>query len=240
MEWVRGENEKTVSVLEKDSRYAALYQQALTIAQAKDRIPAPNMLEGQIFNFWQDGNHEHGIWRHASLPDYQGAAPQWRTVLDLDALSKAEKGNWFWKGAVCQEPQEQRCMVSLSDGGEDAVTLREFDLSKGGFVDAGFSLPSGKQDVAWADADSLLVSREWKSGEVTRSGYAFVVKRVKRGEPLDAGVEVFRGSPDDVGVTPFTAATAAVPFAPNPLDQLNLLPGRSFMVSLTVGYAPKR
>ena len=206
MQWVEAENAKTSAALEGNPLFSTLFNDAKTIAEAEDRIPVPSIIGGRVFNFWQDGNHEHGIWRHASLPDYQGAAPQWRTVLDLDALSKAEKGNWFWKGAVCQEPQEQRCMVSLSDGGEDAVTLREFDLSKGGFVDAGFSLPSGKQDVAWADADSLLVSREWKSGEVTRSGYAFVVRRVKRGEPLDAGVEVFRGSPDDVGVTPFTLA----------------------------------
>src|SRR6202521_4488611 len=206
MQWVEAENAKTSAALEGNPLFYTLFNDAKVIAEAEDRIPVPSIIGGRVFNFWQDGNHEHGIWRHASLPDYQGAAPQWRTVLDLDALSKAEKGNWFWKGAVCQEPQEQRCMVSLSDGGEDAVTLREFDLSKGSFVDAGFSLPSGKQDVAWADADSLLVSREWKSGEVTRSGYAFVVKRVKRGEPLDAGVEVFRGSPDDVGVTPFTLA----------------------------------
>jgi prolyl oligopeptidase len=204
MLWVEAENAKTSATLERNPLFSTLFNDARVIAEAEDRIPVPSILGGRVFNFWQDADHEHGIWRHASLPDYQGAAPQWRTVLDLDALSKAEKGNWFWKGAVCQEPQEQRCMVSLSDGGEDAVTLREFDLPKGGFVDAGFSLPSGKQDVAWADADSLLVSREWKSGEVTRSGYAFVVKRVKRGAPLDAGVEVFRGSPDDVGVTPFT------------------------------------
>ena len=43
-----------------------------------------------------------------------------------------------------------------------------------------------------------------------------------------------------VGITPFTAATATVPFAPNALDQINLPPGRRVMVSLTVGYAPKR
>jgi prolyl oligopeptidase len=65
-------------------------------------------------------------------------------------------------------------------------------------------LPSGKQDIAWQDADTLLVAREWKPGELTRSGYAFVVKRVKRGQPLDAAVEVYRGSADDVGVSPFT------------------------------------
>lgn len=43
-----------------------------------------------------------------------------------------------------------------------------------------------------------------------------------------------------VGITPFTAATSAVPFAPNAGDQLNLLPGRSAMITLTLGYAPRR
>jgi prolyl oligopeptidase len=204
MQWVEGENAKTSSALERNPLFDALFNDARAIAEAKDRIPEPSVIGGRIFNFWQDADHEHGIWRHASQPDFQHATPQWRTVLDLDALSKSEKANWFWKGAICQEPEEQRCMVSLSDGGEDAVTLREFDLPKAGFVDAGFSLPSGKQDVAWTDTDTLLVSREWKSGEITRSGYAFVVKRVKRGEPLDAAVEVFRGSPEDVGVIPVT------------------------------------
>ncbi len=61
-----------------------------------------------------------------------------------------------------------------------------------------------------------------------------------RGSKLGVSVNNLFDNHNLVGVTPFTAATAAVPFAPNPLDQLNLLPGRSFMVSLTVGYAPKR
>jgi iron complex outermembrane receptor protein len=43
-----------------------------------------------------------------------------------------------------------------------------------------------------------------------------------------------------VGITPFTAPTTTVAYAPNPGDQLNLLPGRSIMVTLTVGWAPKR
>lgn len=209
MEWVESENAKTSSALERSPLFETLFKDARAIAQAKDRIPEPSFTGGRIFNFWQDADHEHGIWRHTSQADFQRETPQWRTALDLDALSKSEKANWFWKGAICQEPMEHRCMVSLSDGGEDAVTLREFDLTKIGFVDAGFSLPSGKQDVAWADADTLLVSREWKPGEITRSGYAFVVKRVKRGAPLDAAEEVFRGSPDDVGVIPVTLTDGA-------------------------------
>jgi prolyl oligopeptidase len=204
MLWVEAENAKTSQALEQNPLFYSLFNEARLIAEAQDRIPEPSIIANQVFNFWQDGEHEHGIWRQTSRPDFETATPHWRTVLDLDAISKSENANWFWKGAICQEPREQRCMVSLSDGGEDAVTLREFDLPKASFVEGGFALPSGKQDIAWQDADTLLVSREWKPGELTRSGYAFVVKRIKRGEPLDAAVEVFRGSADDVGVTPFS------------------------------------
>ena len=43
-----------------------------------------------------------------------------------------------------------------------------------------------------------------------------------------------------VGVTPAIAPTAAVPYVQNAGDLLNLLPGRSVMVTLTAGWAPRR
>jgi prolyl oligopeptidase len=209
MNWVKAENAKTDAVLERDPRFKTLFHDAKVILEAKDRIPEPATIAGQVLNFWQDADHSHGIWRQTSQADFQSPTPNWHTLIDLDALSKSEKANWFWKGAICHEPQEQRCIVSLSDGGEDAVTLREFDLGKSAFVEGGFSLPSGKQDVAWQDADTLLLAREWKPGEITRSGYAFVVKRIKRGQPLDAAVEVYRGSADDVAVSPVSLSDGA-------------------------------
>jgi prolyl oligopeptidase len=202
MEWVRAENAKTAAVLEKDPRYPVFFQEALAIAQAKDRIPEPSIIGGQILNYWQDAEHVRGIWRRTSLANYRQSAPAWTTVLDLDALAAAEKANWFWSGAECEEPAERRCMLRLSDGGEDAVTLREFDLKPARFVAGGFALPRGKQDSAWQDHETLLVAREWIPGELTRSGYPFVVKRIKRGQPLSAAVEVFRGSIDDVAAGP--------------------------------------
>jgi prolyl oligopeptidase len=199
MAWVQAENTKTLAVLEKDPHYAGLHNDALTIAQAKDRIPQPYSLNGEIFNFWQDADHVRGLWRRTSLADYQNPNPAWRPVLDLDALAKAENANWVYKGVDCAEPAETRCLISLSDGGEDAVTAREFDLLSNKFVASGFVLPRGKQRIAWADENTLLVSREWTQGDLTASGYPFIVKRVVRGQPLSAAVEIFRGSPRDGG-----------------------------------------
>jgi prolyl oligopeptidase len=204
MDWVKAENAKSLGVLEKDSRFPGLYADALTIAEAKDRIPGPEFLNGRIYNYWQDSDHVRGIWRSASLDDYAKPEPAWTTTLDLDALAKAENANWVWHGSDCEWRAEKRCLLALSDGGEDAVTVREFDLEKGGFVDGGFVLPHGKQRMAWADPGTLLVSREWEPGQLTASGYPFVVKQLRRGQPLSAAVEVFRGAASDggYGVTP--------------------------------------
>ena len=206
MAWVHAENAKTVAVLEHDPHYASLYADAVKIAENRDRIPTPSIIGGQIYNFWQDAQHVHGIWRRTTLASYHTASPAWTTVLDLDALSKTEHANWFWKGENCAEPAEKRCMVQLSDGGEDAVTVREIDLPSASFVKDGFVLPHGKQRVAWEDPNTLLVSREWNPGEITKSGYPFIVKRLKRGQPMSAAVEVFRGTANDggYGVSPLT------------------------------------
>ena len=200
LDWVRAENGKTQDVLEKDPRYATLHAQALQIAQSKDRLPMPSFVAGAVFNFWQDGEHAHGIWRRTTLADYAKPEPSWTTVLDLDQLSATEKGNWFWQGAVCLKPDERRCLVQLSDGGEDASTVREFDTTDGRFVDGGFVLPRSKQTVAWAGPDELLVSRDWGPGTMTTPGYPFVVKTLGRGKPLSEAHEIFRGKSSDVGV----------------------------------------
>ena len=201
MDWVGAENKKTLGALEADPRFADYNAQALALAQTHDRIPFAHQIDGGLWNFWQDAQHTRGIWRVTSPKAYDaGGAPAWRTVLDLDKVSADEHANWVWQGVDCNAAHENLCLVKLSDGGEDASTVREFDLRKGRFVADGFQLPKGKQGVAWENKDSVIVAREWAPGELTESGYAYVVKRLKRGQPLSAAVEVFRGQRSDVEV----------------------------------------
>lgn len=199
MDWVKRENARTADVLEADKRFPALQAEALKIAQAADRIPTPEFIGGKIYNYWQDADHIRGIWRRTTVADFGKAIPAWTAVLNLDDLAKAEGANWVFKGDDCEWRGERRCLLSLSDGGEDAVTIREFDLAAGGFVRNGFVLPKGKQTVSWADLETLLIAREWTPGDLTSSGYPFIVKALKRGQPLSSAVEVFRGAPTDGG-----------------------------------------
>ncbi|MEO7814728.1 MAG: prolyl oligopeptidase family serine peptidase [Sphingomicrobium sp.] len=204
-DWIKTHNDKTFAALESDPRYKVFYGRALAIAEAKDRNPTGAFIGGKIYNFWQDSDHVRGIWRRTSAESYATATPDWETVLDLDALAVADKASWVWKGADCVRPAEKRCLIHLSDGGEDAVTVREFDLGTRSFVKGGFMLPKGKQRVGWENENSLLLSREWQPGALGRTGYPFIVKRLKRGQSLSAAVEIYRGSADDggYGVTPF-------------------------------------
>lgn len=206
MAWVSSQNARTLRVLKNDPNFPQLYASALKIAEAKDRVPSPEFVDRSIYNFWQDAQHVRGIWRHTSLVGFASANPSWTTALDLDALAASEKSNWVWKGADCRYPEQTRCLLSLSLGGEDAISVREFDLNTDAFVPNGFDLPRGKQSVAWESADSVLVSREWAPGDLTSSGYPFIVKRLHRGQPLSSAVEVFRGAKTDggFGVAPIT------------------------------------
>jgi prolyl oligopeptidase len=202
LRWVRRENARSLARLEADPRYAALYQEALAVVTASDRIPYPSFRGERLANFWQDDAHPRGLWRATSLASYQTAAPEWRTVLDIDALAAAEGRNWVFHGATYLPPDDNRCLVSLSHGGKDADEAREFDLTAPGFVEGGFFLPEGKQSAGWLDADTLLIGRDWGPGTTTASGYPFILKRWRRGAPLAAAEEIFRGSAADVSVRP--------------------------------------
>jgi prolyl oligopeptidase len=202
MAWVEKENARSLAVLKGDPRYEPFHTEALKIVEATDRIPAPDLIGTTVYNFWQDPTNVRGLWRRTTPQSYATAAPAWETVLDLDKLSADEKANWVWHGANCPPPTYRRCLIGLSDGGEDADTQREFDLQTRSFVDGGFHLPRSKQDAAWLDDDTLIVARDWGPGTMTASSYPFIVKTLKRGQSLDQATEVFRGKSDDVGVSP--------------------------------------
>ena len=126
-------------------------------------------------------------------------------MLDLDALASAEGENWVWKGATCRYPAWDRCLLSLSRGGADAVVVREFDLPGKAFVEGGFHVPEAKSDVAWLDRDTLFVGSDFGPGSLTESGYPREVRQWRRGTPLAEATPVFAGERSDVAVSGFVS-----------------------------------
>ena len=155
MNWARDESQRTLTGFQADRRYQSFYDRALQVLQARDRIPNVTIRPHGLYNFWQDESHTRGILRRTTLASYRTDSPEWQTVLDIDALARTEGRSWVYQGMNCLAPEQRRCLVFLSDGGRDANVVREFDLVEGRFVEGGFSLPEGKQNVTWADENTL-------------------------------------------------------------------------------------
>jgi prolyl oligopeptidase len=198
LDWARARNAEAFAELASGERFAALKTQILEALDADDRIPYVTRRGEHLYNFWRDAAHPRGLWRRTTLESYRGAEPEWEVVLDVDALAEQEGENWVWEGATVLRPDHRRALVRLSRGGADASVVREFDLVDCTFVTEGFGLPEAKSLVDWIDMDTIYAGTDFGPGSLTNSGYPRVVKRWRRGTPLDEAEVVFEGKPDDV------------------------------------------
>jgi prolyl oligopeptidase len=198
--WVKARNAEVVAAVTEENGFLPLEKRLLAILDSDAKIPYVSKIGGHFYNFWRDAAHPRGLWRRTTLTEYRRDKPTWETVLDLDALGKAEGENWVWHGASVLEPDDRLCLVSLSRGGADADVVREFDLETKEFVAGGFTLPEAKSSVAWRDNNSLFVGTDFGPGSLTTSGYPRTVREWTRGTPLAEATLVYEGQADDMSV----------------------------------------
>ncbi len=210
--WVAQQDRHTEAVLDGDARYPGMRQTALALFEATDRLPKPTFRNpATVDDVWQDAAHTHGLWRTASVASLRRGHPDWRVLLDLDALSGAAHGNLYSKGNDCLPPAGTRCLVSLSDGGGDAVRVREFDAATATFVPGGFDLSPQIQMVDWIDADTVVAARDWSGvgRDVSRSGYPLEIRLLRRGAAPARAPRLFRGEVGDAVLQPTVLRDAA-------------------------------
>jgi prolyl oligopeptidase len=178
-----------------------------------DNIPYVMRRGGLLYNLWKDTNNPRGLWRRTTLEEFRGPNPKWDVLLDLDQLAAEENEDWLLNWTQTLPPTHARAILSLSRGGSDAVTLREFDMKTKTFVADGFVLPEAKGGADWFDADTLLLSSAYGNGMATTSGYARTVRSWRRGHDVDAAPVIFETSPDNMGVFSELDRTGASPRA---------------------------
>src|ERR1700754_714336 len=200
LDWVHQQNAKTVDKYAQTPEFKQLDARLLEVLDSNERIPMVSKIGDAFYNLWRDKEHPKGLFRRTSLAEYRKAQPVWETVIDLDALSKAENENWVWHGAECLKPDYRRCLVSLSRGGADADVVREFDLKTKQFVKDGFTLPEAKSRVAWIDDDHIYVGTDFGPDSMTTSSYPRIVKEWKRGTPLSSATTVYEGKETDMSI----------------------------------------
>jgi prolyl oligopeptidase len=203
LDQVKAWNKATDGQLRRDPKFASYVSRARAILDDEQQIATPDAVLGDLVaNLWRDADNPRGLWRVSPLAAYRAGKPQWRTLIDVDALGKAEGKSWVWHGADCLAPDYRRCLVALSPGGTDADVVREFDLGTGKFVEGGFVVPEAKSSIAWADRDTLVVVTDYGPDSLTESGYGRVAKLWKRGTPLSSATTVLEGVKTDVAVNP--------------------------------------
>ncbi|MGZ3692523.1 MAG: hypothetical protein ACXVAX_13525, partial [Pseudobdellovibrio sp.] len=177
--------------LKSDPRYSKTFDDIYQILSAKDKLPGFYLMNNEIYSFWQDDVHAKGLLRKTSVHSLNTGHPEWEVILDVDQLAQNENKNWVYKGILCLEPDYELCLLSLSDGGKDAVTLREFNLKTKSFVADGFYIPESKSNATWYDKDTLLVGDGTDNTTLTSSGYPSQVKLLHRGDSLDKAPVIF-------------------------------------------------
>ena len=194
LDWVKQHNDVTEKKLKSRPEHDALYRDALAVLDSASRVPEVVQRGRHLYNLWQDRAHPRGLYRRTTLEEFRKAEPAWETVLDVDALAKAEGKAWAFGGATWLPPENRRCLIRLAPGGGDAVEVREFDAEKNAFVAGGFFLPVAKSRVAWRDENTLYVATDFGAGSLTKSGYPRMVKTWTRGTPLAAAVTLHTGT----------------------------------------------
>lgn len=198
MQWVKNANALTHDKYTSDPLYQELYKQALETLNGKSRLPSVNQRGKWLYNLWKDDKHPRGVYRRTTLKQFEKPNPKWKTVLDLSKYSEKMGKKYSFGGMNCLPPKNRRCLASLSYGGGDAAEVKEFDLKKRKFVKKGFQLPLAKSQTSWIDEDTLFVGTDFGKGSMTQSGYPRVVKKWKRGTPLEDAKIIFTGSENSV------------------------------------------
>ncbi len=200
LEWAQQQNDLTVSQFANGNDFERIRHQVLSGLNSPAQIPGIQKCGNQWYNFWQDEKNPRGLLRRTTLDEYRKAEPAWETVLDIDALGKAEDQEWVYHGIQVLKPDYQRALLHLSPDGGDASAIREFDLQTLSFVTDGFNLASAKSRVCWIDRDRLFVSTDFGAGSMTASGYPRLTKIWQRGTPLSAAQTQFSAEHDDMMV----------------------------------------
>jgi prolyl oligopeptidase len=203
LQWVRMQNAKAEAEIAATPDFKQLESRILEMLDSDAKIPYVEKIGDHYYNFWKDSGNARGIWRRTTLEEFRKSSPKWETIIDLDALNKAENENWVWHGANCLRPAYTRCLVSLSRGGADADVTREFDIDSRQWVKDGFFRAEAKGALGWKDADTVYVFTDFGKDSMTPSGYPRIVKEWTRGTPLSAARVVYEGTNDDMYIAAY-------------------------------------
>ena len=190
--WVKSENAKTLAVLQRDPRFGRFYAAAHDV-----RCEGPHPLSPSIaaaFTIFGATLHT------CAASGARRRSRDTRSPRRLDDTARprcareAEDKNWVWRGADCDSPSGERCLISLSEGGEDASTIREFDLTLGAIRDRRLSAAARQAERRLGRRRYAVRRPRVAAGRTHGVGLSVRRQNAPAREPLADAVELARGT----------------------------------------------
>ncbi|MFZ4476866.1 MAG: hypothetical protein ACOYPR_16835 [Saprospiraceae bacterium] len=75
LETINQWSKATADQLSQEKVYQRIYDKSLGIYNSSDQIAYLTIYGDFVYNFWQDKNHERGIWRRAKKASYVSGTP---------------------------------------------------------------------------------------------------------------------------------------------------------------------
>jgi len=204
LKWVEQESETTKKSMESEPDFEKMRKNILEALESKDKILYGTKRGNYFYNFWKDAENQRGLWRRVKFNDYSSGRKnlKWEKLISFDDLSKKENIKWVFKGSLTAplSTQQDRVLIKLSNGGKDAVQIREFSLKTKRFIDKGLNLPEAKYAIDMVDKDQLLIGSNLNKDMVTRSGYPREMKLMKRGQDFAAAKVLLTIPKENTGI----------------------------------------
>jgi hypothetical protein len=158
--WAKAQNAKTLPVLQGDARYAGLEARPWRSCQRQG--PRAGVSFAGDGSCATSGRTPTTCAASGARPpgELPHGRPRWETILDIDALSKAEGANWVFKGATASRPKTHPLPgdpVERRQGRRDGPRVRHWRPRPS--CPAASCCPRASRTIEWLDKDTLLVAR---------------------------------------------------------------------------------
>jgi prolyl oligopeptidase len=200
--WVKQQTDATRAKLEASPTFKDVLTDMQTVHADQVPLPAYHLLgEHRYMRFEHNQAHPYGRIQVSEAEADGRPKSTWQTVFDLDAYNKGKPQpytiKWTQPEKECLAPDYDQCMIPLYFNGGQNNAYVELDLKSRRVVEDGFSIPPGRNMVAWLDRNTLLVAHTTGGVRVMPSQFPAELHLWKRGTPLAQAQKIFEIAPTD-------------------------------------------
>ena len=191
-EWVNQQNDRTLREIAGTENFKKTKRAILDTYNSPTKLRRISFIGDEVMYIDTNEKNPKGILYAMTLEDAKAKSNKWRKLIDFDELSAKEDKYLVFTNVVCNPFNPKKCMIGLSHKGGDNHEYREFDLSTNQFVENGFYIPEGINQVAWHGKDSLIYNNTNGDTKLSSAGYSMAAKIMRRGQTHATAEEIFR------------------------------------------------